>query len=66
MDQIDIVYQLARSYPDEMQVATTAAQVEAAVQSGKLASLMGIEGEVFSLLACVFSFQLELLTSLVL
>jgi membrane dipeptidase len=44
MEEIDIVYQLARRYPDTFQLALTADEVEAAFKAGKIASMMGMEG----------------------
>jgi membrane dipeptidase len=43
-EQIDVVRQMAKRYPDRMTLATTAADVRAAWADGKLASLMGAEG----------------------
>lgn len=44
LEQIDVVYQMARRYPGVFAMATTADEVEAIVASGRIASLMGIEG----------------------
>jgi len=44
MEQIDIVYQMADRYPDTFEIARTAADVERIFKSGKIASLIGMEG----------------------
>jgi len=44
MEQIDVVYQLVHAYPDTFQLARTAHDVEDAFGSGKIASLIGMEG----------------------
>src|SRR5437660_7800798 len=44
MEQIDIVYQMAARYPDTFEIARTAADVERIFKSGKIASLIGMEG----------------------
>ena len=44
VEQIDIVYNLLRRYPETFQLALTAADVEAAFEAGKIASLIGMEG----------------------
>ena len=44
IEQIDIVHQLAAQYPDELQLALTAADIEAAQKNGRIASLIGMEG----------------------
>lgn len=46
VEQIDFVHRLAEKYPDDLQIALTADDVEAAVKAGKIASLIGIEGGV--------------------
>jgi membrane dipeptidase len=38
------VRELAERYPDDLQLATTVAEVEAALAAGRVASLMGAEG----------------------
>ncbi|QNN53814.1 dipeptidase [Nocardioides mesophilus] len=43
-EQIDFVHALAASFPDDLALCTSAAQVEAAVASGRVASLIGMEG----------------------
>ncbi|MGK2909811.1 MAG: dipeptidase [Sphingobium sp.] len=44
LEQIDLVHQFAARYPDTFQLATTAAQARAAFKSGKIASMIGVEG----------------------
>lgn len=44
LEQIDLVHQLAKRYPDTFQLATTAAQARAAFKAGKIASMIGVEG----------------------
>ena len=44
LEQIDVVHRLAESYPDHLEVAYTAADIERIHGTGKLASLIGIEG----------------------
>ncbi len=44
LEQIDAVRRLAETRPDAMVLATTAAEVRAAHQAGKIAALMGMEG----------------------
>jgi membrane dipeptidase len=44
LEQIDFVHRMVRRYPDVFALATTAADVEAAASSGRVASLMGMEG----------------------
>jgi membrane dipeptidase len=44
LEQIDWVYRLAARYPDDVAIATSAADVEAARAGGKIASLLGAEG----------------------
>jgi len=44
IEQIDVVYELARRYPDTFEMAFTADDVERIFQSGKIASLIGMEG----------------------
>jgi membrane dipeptidase len=45
-EQIDLVHRLAERYPDALEMAYTAGDVERIVRSGKIASLIGIEGGV--------------------
>lgn len=44
LEQIDFVYQLAARYPQDLAVARTADEVEAAHAAGRIASLIGVEG----------------------
>ena len=44
VERIDAVHELVRRYPDDLALATTADELRRAVQQGKIASLMGIEG----------------------
>lgn len=44
LEQIDAVRRLTETRPDAMVLATTAAEVRAAHQAGKVAALMGMEG----------------------
>lgn len=44
MEQIDIVDEMLRRYPEHFQRAGTAAEVRQAIADGKIASMMGIEG----------------------
>ncbi|MGH9319681.1 MAG: dipeptidase [Vicinamibacteria bacterium] len=44
MEQIDVVYELARRYPKDFEIALTANDVERIFASGKIASMMGMEG----------------------
>lgn len=44
MEQIDVVYELARRYPDTFEIALGADDVERIFRSGKIASMMGMEG----------------------
>ena len=46
LDQIDLVYRMVARYPNDLALATSADEVEAAVKAGKIASLIGIEGGV--------------------
>ena len=45
-EQIDLVHRLIDKYPDDLELALTADDVERIVRSGKIASLIGIEGGV--------------------
>ena len=42
--QIDVVRQMIARYPDSLAYAGTAAEIEAAMKNGKIASLIGMEG----------------------
>lgn len=44
MEQVDAVYRLVAAYPRDLAMAYTAADVESAIGSGRIASLLGIEG----------------------
>jgi membrane dipeptidase len=44
LEQIDCVYTLVRKYPDVFEIALTSSDVERIQKSGKIASLMGVEG----------------------
>ena len=44
MEQIDVVYRMVERYPDTFEMAYSAADIERIAQSGKIASLIGIEG----------------------
>ncbi|WP_022873239.1 dipeptidase [Nesterenkonia alba] len=44
LEQIDCVYRLAEAFGDDLQIATSAAETEAALAGGKIASLLGMEG----------------------
>jgi membrane dipeptidase len=44
MEQVDAVYRLTAAYPDDLTMAFCAADVERAMEAGRIASLIGIEG----------------------
>ena len=44
LEQIDVTKRLIARYPAEMQLAVTSAEVERAMRSGRIASLIGMEG----------------------
>jgi len=44
LEQIDIVHRMVARYPDRLELALTAADVEGIQKAGKIASLIGIEG----------------------
>jgi membrane dipeptidase len=44
LEQIDLVHEIIRRYPDALQLALTAADVERAIAAGRVASLLGAEG----------------------
>lgn len=44
LEQIDIVHQMMARYPDRLELALTAADVERIQKTGKIASLIGMEG----------------------
>ncbi|GAC1475824.1 MAG: dipeptidase [Isosphaeraceae bacterium] len=43
-EQIDLVHRMIERYPDDLELALSAADVERIVRAGKIASLIGIEG----------------------
>jgi membrane dipeptidase len=45
-EQIDLVHRMVERYPDDLEMAYCAADVERIVKAGKIASLIGIEGGV--------------------
>ncbi|WP_231956920.1 MULTISPECIES: dipeptidase [unclassified Actinoplanes] len=44
LEQIDVVYRLLAEYPDTLEAARTADDVERIVAAGRIASLIGVEG----------------------
>lgn len=44
LEQIDLVRRMAEKYPDDLEIATTAADIVRIHDSGKIASLIGMEG----------------------
>ncbi len=44
LEQIDVVHRMVRKYPDTFELALSAADVERIRKSGKIASLIGMEG----------------------
>jgi membrane dipeptidase len=44
LEQIDIVHQMMRKYPEAFELALTAADVERIFKAGRIASLIGMEG----------------------
>lgn len=44
LEQMDVVHGFVERYPDTFSLATTAEEVEAAFASGRIASLLGLEG----------------------
>src|SRR5262245_60895930 len=44
MESVDLVHRMVERWPDSLVLATTAADIEAAFASGRIASLMGMEG----------------------
>ena len=46
LEQIDVIQRMCERYPETFALTTTADELEAAVASGKIASLLGIEGGV--------------------
>ncbi len=44
LEQIDIVQRIIDMYPDDLMLATSVADIDAAMEQGKIASLLGMEG----------------------
>ena len=44
LEQIDIAHRIIIKYPDDLMFATSVADIDAAMEQGKIASLLGIEG----------------------
>ena len=44
IEQIDVVHEMVRRYPETFQIALTADDIERAFRSGKIASMIGMEG----------------------
>jgi membrane dipeptidase len=44
LEQIDIVHRMLRKYPDTLELALTAGDIERIFKAGKIASLIGMEG----------------------
>lgn len=44
LEQIDFVHRFVAAYPDDLRLAVTAAEARRAMEEGKVASLIGIEG----------------------
>jgi membrane dipeptidase len=44
LEQIDLVHRMAAAYPDDLEIARTAAEVRRIHSSGRIASLIGAEG----------------------
>lgn len=44
LEQVDIVHRMVERWPDALELATSAGEVEAAFGRGRIASLMGMEG----------------------
>ncbi|AXE37823.1 dipeptidase [Acidipropionibacterium virtanenii] len=44
LEQIDFVHRMADAHPDELRLAATAEQVRRAMDDGRIASLIGVEG----------------------
>src|SRR5699024_613530 len=44
VEQIDLVHRMVAAYPQDLRLARTAADIEAAMATGHIASLLGIEG----------------------
>lgn len=44
LEQIDLVHRMAAAYPEDLEIARTAADVERIMAAGRIASLIGVEG----------------------
>ncbi|MBG0564817.1 dipeptidase [Actinoplanes aureus] len=44
LEQIDVVYRMVAAYPDDLELAYTADDVERIMAAGRIASLIGVEG----------------------
>jgi membrane dipeptidase len=44
MQQIDLILRLIRKYPDDLQLAKSSSDILTSFQTGRIASLLGIEG----------------------
>ncbi|WP_020475335.1 dipeptidase [Zavarzinella formosa] len=44
LEQIDVIHRMVKTYPDTFEFATTVADIERIRKSGKIASLIGVEG----------------------
>jgi membrane dipeptidase len=44
LEQIDVVHQMVRRYPEVFQIALTSQEIEQSFRAGKIASLVGMEG----------------------
>ncbi|ODM95535.1 Dipeptidase 1 [Orchesella cincta] len=44
IEQVDVIKRLAKAYPDDLHFATSAADIEYAIENKKIASLVAIEG----------------------
>jgi len=44
LEQIDIAHRIINLYPDDLMLATSVADIDAAMEQGKIASLLGMEG----------------------
>ncbi|MBB3094725.1 membrane dipeptidase [Actinoplanes campanulatus] len=44
LEQIDLVHRMVAAYPDDLAIAYTSADVQRAMTSGRIASLIGVEG----------------------
>ena len=44
LEQIDIVHRMIKKYPETFELVSTAEELERTIRSGKIASMMGVEG----------------------